>query len=253
MKLTRLRVTGFRSLRALDLRPRALCVLVDSEETATRDFAALLALLRALSEGRLQAYLRDSGVLAGPEATQPVRLELSFFDDHYGVELQPQPGGEWHVTRESVDLNVGLSALLVDPALDAPCAEASLPELAPREPSWSTPKGATQDEKESWYVGNVLESWLWWLRCFLRGIQLDDAAPLEALTLRFFVEPSRDPPPNAIWEQAQVAHSASRLSQVVLCTPSESLAETFDLRDVIRVDTREGVAHFTPLAVPEDT
>ncbi|MCP3164288.1 AAA family ATPase [Myxococcus qinghaiensis] len=248
MKLTQLRVSGFRSLRDVDLRPPNLCVLVDTEESATRDLTALLALIQAISEGGLQQHLLTSGVLDGLQATQPVRVELNFFDNHYGVELKRRTDGTWQVTWESVDLNAGVSALLVDPALDAPRAEASLLELAPGVAPSEPPDGLSQYDKEGWYVGYLLANWLWWMRCFLRDIQFDDGPRLDAPTLHFRVEPSRDPPPNSIWEQVQAMHSAARLSQVVLCTPSESLAESFDVREVIRVDMHEGAARFTPLS-----
>ncbi|NVJ21906.1 MULTISPECIES: hypothetical protein [Myxococcus] len=248
MKLTQLRVSGFHSLRDVDLRPPSLCVLVDTEETATRDIAALLTLIQAISEGRLQQHLRASGVLDGLQSTQPLRVELDFVDNQYGVELQRRTDGAWQVTWESVELNAGVSVLLVDPDRNAPRAEASLPEFAPREPSPKHPDGLGSYEQEGWYVGYLVANWLWWMRCFLRDIQFDDGPRLDAPTLHFRVEPSRDPPPNAIWEQVQAAHTAARLSQVVLCTPSESLAESFDLREVIRVDMHEGAARFTPLA-----
>ncbi|MFY2561167.1 hypothetical protein ACN469_26430 [Corallococcus terminator] len=253
MKLTRLRVSGFHSLRDVDLRLNDLCVLVDSEETATRNLSALLALVQALSEGRLQQHLSASGALAETPATQAVKVELSFFDDHYGVELRRQADGTWRVTWESVDLNVGLSALLIDPGLDAPRSEASLSELAPHEPPTEPPRGGGQADLEGWYVGNVLERWLWWMRRFLRGIQFDDGVTPDEPTLRFRVAPERDPPPNAIWENARGAQAAARLSQVMLCTPSESMAESFDPREVIRVDTHEGTARFTPLIRSEPT
>lgn len=250
MKLTQLRVSGFRSLRDVDLHPPHLCVLVDTEELATRDLAALFALLQALSEGRLQQHLSASGVLSGLHSTEAVRVVLSFLDNHYGVELRRHADGAWQVASESVELNAGLSAHLIDPGRDAPRAESSLPERAPGEASFEIPAGLSSFDQEGWYVAHLLQNWLWWMRCFLRDIQLGDGAPLEAPTLCFRVEPMRDPPPNAIWGQAQGAQAAARLSQVLLCTPAESLAEAFDLREVIRVEMHEGAARFTPLAPP---
>ncbi|MCK8501640.1 hypothetical protein [Myxococcus fulvus] len=247
--LTRLRVSGFRSLREVELRPGAICVLVDTEGTATRDFVHLFELLRALAEGQLQRHLREAGGSPAAPGGESIRLQLGLRTDDYGVELRRTGTDTWRVCWELADLLVGLSALLVDPDLDAPREESSLAELAPQEPSRDPPAGTSTDDLERWYVGNVLESVLWEMRCFLRGVRVEGRTPQDVGTLVLFQAPDADPPPAAIWDTVQRVRETSRHAQVLLCTASESLAEAFDPREVLRVTTHDGSSR---LELPTD-
>lgn len=248
MKLTRFQVSGFRSLRDVDLSPSNLSVFLDAEGTATRDFAALLLLLRELAEGRLQRHLRESGVLAGPRAPGPVRVEMvSFPGDIYGVELRPQSDGSWRVAWELLDVHLGVSALLVDPDTDAPREESALPTLAQEDPGPpTTPPADSPYDGETWMVGHVVSTVMWSVRQTLRGFQVQPAMETpETASLLFLEEPSEDLPPNALWEYSRRARDAALQSQVMFFTRCESLVEEFDPRDVIHADTRDGASRFT--------
>jgi hypothetical protein len=247
-RLTRLEVDGFRSLRGVVLCPRPLEVVLDAEGTATRDFVALFEMLRELAEGRLQQHLSRNGV----STRDSVRVELGVHFDRYGVELQCSADGIWRISREELALQAGVSWCLTDPAKDAPREESMFPTYAARKPEPTTP-GSSGDAEGEW-LGFVVSEALWTVRQFLRGFRVQPAEDFTEAddSFLFLEEPSPDLPANALWDRVQSARAASSRFQVLLCTPSVTLADTFDREDVVRVETSEGVARFLPLVPRSD-
>ncbi|WP_342381601.1 hypothetical protein NVS55_18435 [Myxococcus stipitatus] len=231
-ELTRLRVSCFHSLRDVDLSLQGLTVLEDPQGTATKDLASLLALLKALAEGGLQRHLRETQVLGPAHGCEAVRVELSFQDNQYSVELRPRPEGDWWVASESVDLLVGLSCQLLDPDRDAPRAEAALSLYSLEVPEPVAPRAP--DDSEAEVLGHVLYRAMAWMRGVLMGIRIEPELSCAPAMLYFFEEADRDLPPNAIWERVQGIRATASLHQVLLCTASASLAEAFDVRTVLR-------------------
>ncbi|AGC44996.1 hypothetical protein MYSTI_03690 [Myxococcus stipitatus DSM 14675] len=239
-ELTRLRVSRFHSLRDVDLSLQGLSVLEDAKGTATKDLASLLALLKALAEGGLQRHLSETQVLGPAHGREAVRVELTFQDNQYGIELRPRPDGAWWVASESVDLLVGLSCQLLDPDRDSPRAEAALSLYSLEVPEPVAPRAPSDSEGD--FLGHVLHGAMAWMRRVLMGIRIEPELSCAPAMLFFFEEADRDLPPNAIWERAQGIRATSSLHQVLLCTASAALAEAFDVRDVLRVDTRDGAS-----------
>ncbi|MCY1020840.1 hypothetical protein [Pyxidicoccus sp. MSG2] len=247
-RLTRLEVDGFRSLRDVVLCPRALEVVLDAEGTATRDLVALFELLRELAEGRLQQHLSRNRV----STRGSVRVELGVHFDQYGVELQCSADGIWRITREELHLLAGVSWCLTDPAKDAPREESMFPTYAARKPEPRAP-GSSGDEEGEW-LGFVVSETLWNVRQFLRGFRVQSAEDFTEAegSFLFLEEPSPDLPANALWDRARSARAASSRFQVLLCTPSVTLADTFDREDVVRAETSEAVSCFQPLVPRRD-
>lgn len=241
-ELTRLRVSCFHSLRDVDLSLKGTSVLEDLQGTASKDLAALLALLKALAEGGLQRHLRETQVLGAPHGQEPVCIELTFRDNLYGVELQPHPEGSWCVASESVDLLVGLSSLLVDPDQDSPRAEAMLSEYPLEVPERVTSPDSDQDDAEGESLAQVLYGAMAWMRSVLLGIRGETELSRAPVTLCFIEESDRDLPANAVWERAEGVRATAGQCQVLLCTASPSLAEAFDVRDVLHVETKDGAS-----------
>ncbi|WP_164010183.1 hypothetical protein [Pyxidicoccus trucidator] len=248
-RLTRLEVEGFRSLRDVVLCPRPLEVFLDARGTATRDLAALFTLLRELAEGRLQQHLARPGVLDGLGARGLMRLGLGVDFNMYRVELRHLPEGVWRLTKEELDLHAGASMSLIDPSTDAPHEESMLPIYAAREPESTPDSCGGTDDAEARFLGFVVSNALWHVRQFLRGFRVQPAGDFTTTgdTVLLLEEPDLDLPANALWDRVQSARTASSRSQVLLCTPSVTLADAFDLEEVERVDTADGVSRFQPL------
>ncbi|QSQ16013.1 hypothetical protein [Myxococcus landrumensis] len=240
-ELTRLRVSCFHSLRDVDLSLKGLSVLADVQGTATKDLASLLALLKALAEGGLQRHLQATRVLGPSHGQEAVRLELTFQDNQYGIELRPRTDGTWWVASESVDLLVGMSCVLLDPDRDEPRAEATLSLYSLEVPEPVASKDPSDSEGP--VLGQILHGAMAWMRRVLMGIRIEPELSCAPAMLFFFEETNRDLPPNAVWERAQGIRATASLHQVLLCTASAALVEAFDVRDVLHVDTNHGASN----------
>ncbi|RKH65661.1 hypothetical protein [Corallococcus aberystwythensis] len=224
--LTRIEVTGFRSLRDFVLRPRRLTVLVDPEGTATRDLAAFFTLLRELAHGQLQR----TQVLDAVEG--PVSLALGVQDDNYTVELRRFPDGRWRVVREELDLSAGIGVPFVEPG--SPRDEAFLSTFPPG------PTVRMGDSEAAW-LGEIIDGASRTMNGFLRGFRVQPAEGFDAdVPFLFLEERDVDLPSNAVWDRVQSARAASSRVPVLLCTASVALADAFDLEDVVRMETSDG-------------
>ncbi|RKH60148.1 hypothetical protein [Corallococcus llansteffanensis] len=249
LRLTRIEVAGFRSLRDVVLRPQPLEVLLDPDGTATRDLIRLFTLLRALAEGRLQEHLTDV-------ADGPVTCVLGVQGDDYRVELRRFPDGRWRITREELDLVAGLGIPFIDPSHDAPRDEARLSTFPPALPEHVP--GPVTGEAE--WLGQIADGAARRMNRFLRGFRVQPAGAftVDEESLLFLQEPGTEPegdlPANALWDRVQSARAASSRVPVLLCTPSVALADAFDLQDVQRVETTsDGASSFRPLGARKES
>ena len=229
LRLTRIEVAGFLSLRDVVLRPRPLEVLLDPEGTATHDLIRLFTLLRALAEGRLQEHL--AGV-----AGEQVTCVLGVQDDDYRVELRCFPDGRWRITREDLELAAGLGIPFVEPSDNAPQDEARLSSFPPA--LSEHPPAPVANEAE--WLGQIADGAARRMNRFLRGFRVQSAGDftVDEESFLFLQEPGTEPdvdlPANAIWDRVQAARAASSRVPVLLCTPSVALADAFDIEDVLR-------------------
>lgn len=253
-RLTRIEVDGFRSLHDVVLRPRPLEVFLDPRGTATQDLVAVFTLLREVAEGRLQQHLARSRVLDGPRAPEVVRLELGVHYDLYRLELRCSPDGMWRIASEELALQAGVSMYLTEPAKDAPREESLLPTYAAQAPGDAPRTSGSSADGEAEYLGFVMSHALWTVRQFLRGFRVQPAESFDLAegTFLFLEEPDLDLPANAAWDRARHARAAASQSSVLLCTPSATLADAFDPKEVHRVDTADGISRFQPLVPRQD-
>ena len=243
LRLTRIEVAGFRSLRDVVLRPRSLEVLLDPEGTATRDLIRLFTLLHALAEGRLQEHL--TGV-----ADERVTCVLGVQDDDYRVELRCFPDGRWRITREELELAAGLGIPFVEPSDNAPQGEARLSTFPPALSAY--PPVANEAE----WLGQIADGAARQMNRFLRGFRVQSAGDftVDEESFLFLEEADVGLPANAIWDRVQAARAASSRVPVLLCTPSVALADAFDLQDVQRVETAsDGASSFRPLGARKES
>ncbi len=248
-RLTQLEVEGFRSLSGVLLSWRKLAVILDAGGTATRELVALFTLLKELAEGRLQQHLSRQEVLDG----EFVRLTVEVDDSPYKVELRCFPDGRWRIVREEYDYWQGLDLLLIDPERHPPREESVLSAQEAPVLDSTPPVGEDSVDAEGRFLGEAMSGCLWSVRQFLRGFRIQPAGAFEAAapgSFLFLEEPGLDLPAEELEARVQSARAASAHSQVLLCTPSVSLADAFAREEVIRVDTAEGVSRFVPLVPP---
>lgn len=246
LRLTRIEVAGFHSLRDVVLHPRPLEVLLDPDGTATRDLIRLFTLLRALAEGRLQEHLALPWM-----ADEQVTCVLGVQGDDYRVELRRFPDGRWRITREDLELAAGLGIPFVEPSDNAPQDEARLSSFPPA--LAASPPGPVANEAE--WLGQIADGAARRMNRFLRGFRIQSAGDftVDEESFLFLQEPDVDLPANAIWDRVQAARAASSRVPVLLCTPSVALADAFDLQDVQRVETSSDGASFRPLGARKES
>src|ERR1044071_5654540 len=98
--LNQLSIHGFRSIRELkDFKLGKLNVLVGANGAGKSNFVDFFRLLRAMAEGRLQAFIRENGgadgfCFDGPKITPTINSHLVFGRNEYRFELKPAVSGE---------------------------------------------------------------------------------------------------------------------------------------------------------------
>ncbi|MGH9760284.1 MAG: AAA family ATPase [Blastocatellia bacterium] len=101
-------IEGFKSIRSLeDLELRRLNILVGANGAGKSNFVDFFRLLRAMSEGRLNLFVRgngtaDSFLFNGPKVTEKISGRLVFGPNQYQFELRPTVTGEFLVGHEVV-------------------------------------------------------------------------------------------------------------------------------------------------------
>jgi predicted ATPase len=94
MKLDRIEVKGFKSIRKLELDLRPLNVLIGANGSGKSNFIALFELLNHIVEGNFQLFLSKAGgaesfLYYGQKVTNEIKIKLTFGQNAYSSTLLP--------------------------------------------------------------------------------------------------------------------------------------------------------------------
>jgi predicted ATPase len=94
MKLDRITVKGFKSIREMELELRPLNVLIGANGAGKSNFIAVFKLLNRLMHGRLQTFIAQAGgadsmLYFGQKVTGEIRIDLRLGLNSYHCELLP--------------------------------------------------------------------------------------------------------------------------------------------------------------------
>jgi predicted ATPase len=94
MKLDRIKVKGFKSIREIDIQPRPLNVLIGANGAGKSNFIAIFKLLNQMMQGNLQVFIPQAGgadslLYFGRKVTDKIQIELVFGRNAYYCTLLP--------------------------------------------------------------------------------------------------------------------------------------------------------------------
>src|SRR5882724_6814450 len=94
MGLDKIRIEGFKSIKALDLELRSLNVLIGANGAGKSNFLSAFKLVNAIAKGNLQLFTAvgggpDSFLYFGRKVTDKIKFELFFEQYGYQVALMP--------------------------------------------------------------------------------------------------------------------------------------------------------------------
>lgn len=94
MKLDRMKIKGFKSIREIDIELRSLNVLIGANGAGKSNFIALFKMLNRMAQGNLQVFVAQSGgadslLHFGQKVSERMEVELRFGLDGYYCELLP--------------------------------------------------------------------------------------------------------------------------------------------------------------------
>lgn len=94
MKLDRIKVKGFKSIREMNLELRPLNILIGANGAGKSNFIAVFKLLNQMMQGNLQVFVAQSGgadslLYFGQKSTDKMEIELRFGSHYYTCELLP--------------------------------------------------------------------------------------------------------------------------------------------------------------------
>jgi predicted ATPase len=104
--LSNLTIKGFRSIRELkDLSLASLNVLVGANGAGKSNFVDFFRMLRAMSDGGLASFVRESGgadgfCFDGPKITPKIEAELAFGENKYRFSMRAEVNGAMSVLSE---------------------------------------------------------------------------------------------------------------------------------------------------------
>ena len=93
-RLNNIKVSGFKSIRALEMEMHDLNVLIGANGAGKSNFIELFRFIRNLVEERLQIYVAQQGgadkmLYRGSEVTNAIEVELDISPNHYHFRLLP--------------------------------------------------------------------------------------------------------------------------------------------------------------------
>ncbi len=104
--LDRIEVSGYKSIRHMDLSLSALNFLIGANGAGKTNFISVFKLLSAIVEGRLQEFVASSGgansiLHFGRKATDELKIFLEFGENQYSVSLRVDPSDQFFLADES--------------------------------------------------------------------------------------------------------------------------------------------------------
>jgi predicted ATPase len=104
--LDRIQLTGFKSIREMDLTLGSLNILIGANGVGKTNFVSLFRLLNQIAEGNLQVFIAKSGgantlLHFGQKVTNEIVIELGFGNDSYNCTLIPAASDTLIFAQES--------------------------------------------------------------------------------------------------------------------------------------------------------
>lgn len=104
-QLNNIQISGFKSIRALDLPLREMNVLIGANGAGKSNFIGLFKFIRYLVEERLQTYVAQKGgaekfLFYGSKITESIEVKLDFEPNHYYFKLVPGRGDKLIFEKE---------------------------------------------------------------------------------------------------------------------------------------------------------
>lgn len=139
MKLDRLEVSGFRSIRHTSLEFGALNVLIGANGSGKSNLVGVFGLLQAIVERRLEMDVRKRGGASrllhhGPKRTPRLRVRAKFGPNAYEVELEPSDDDQWVFASEVASYHRPPHPHPYDEAMGRGHAESRLADVADTKP-----------------------------------------------------------------------------------------------------------------------
>lgn len=112
MKLDRIRIAGFKSIREQEIELSNLNVLIGANGAGKSNFVSAFALLNEMMEGRLQLFVPKAGgaeslLFFGQKETEKIEIELSYAGYRYECSLVPTADDRLVLERETARLRRG--------------------------------------------------------------------------------------------------------------------------------------------------
>jgi predicted ATPase len=90
--LSRIKLTGYKSIKELDLKMHSINILIGANGAGKSNLISIFSLLRALSQGRFQNYVKENGganslVHFGAKNTSKIMVDIDVSANGYHVEL----------------------------------------------------------------------------------------------------------------------------------------------------------------------
>jgi predicted ATPase len=106
MKLDRIEVTGFKSIRKLELDLSSLNVLIGANGAGKSNFIALFELLNHIVEGKFQSFVAKAGgaesfLYYGQKVTENIYVKLNFGQNEYECTWSPTVNDELFFEEEA--------------------------------------------------------------------------------------------------------------------------------------------------------
>ena len=105
-KLDRIKVSGYKSLREVDVELRDLNILIGANASGKSNFISLFRFLNEYIEKRLQTYIKVSGgaesiLFFGSKTTKTIGIRLTFGSNELALDLQPTADDQLVITNET--------------------------------------------------------------------------------------------------------------------------------------------------------
>ena len=90
--LRRVQISGFKSIKEMDLKMNAINILIGANGSGKSNFISLFTFLRNLSEGKLQTYVEKNGYANtffhfGAKSTEKITIDIDVGHNGYHVEF----------------------------------------------------------------------------------------------------------------------------------------------------------------------